>query len=524
MGMHHPFDPRRALAPLAAALALVFGVSASLPALAQEEGAAQKRDKVLELLEKLKDKGIISEDEYNDIAGNTPEGRAAARTERRLRVQKEALDAQKAEQAKERYNGRWNNGIVFETPDRRTTFSLGGRVHADYRYFEEDTAASTFDIRRAYLTLQGKWNEWLTWDLTGDFAQSGGTALDVGWVNAAWSDKLQVRAGQFKMPFSLEELTSSRFLDFQERSFVNRLAPAKERGLMVHGVPYTGLTYAVALSNGQGKNVNETSPKYDSPDVIGRATVNVAELLQQQARAVYHFGAAFSSGEFSTNATTTAVAGTATLLNGSGSTEARGATFFTPTTFTSPSVDRTRLGFETALAYGPFKLQGEIAQAKFKGRTTDATPQNFDKGIDAWYLSLHWMITGERYAETYRNGVFGRMSPISPYEPGGSGSGAWELAVRFSEFDATDFPIVAAAPAGNGTGFTTVGSLANPTATNKAKALTLGLKWIWTPNFKIYLNYIDTKFDNGIRFSPTGGTPFTSDNERAVTMRAAFDW
>ncbi|MFN7276934.1 MAG: OprO/OprP family phosphate-selective porin, partial [Betaproteobacteria bacterium] len=463
--------------------------------------------------------GIISEEEFNDITGNTPEGRAAARAERRTRVQKEALDAQKAEAAKERFNGRWNNGLVFETPDRRTTFSLGGRVHADYRYFEEDTAASTFDIRRAYLTLQGKWNEWLTWDLTGDFAQST-NALDVGWINAAWSDKLQVRAGQFKMPFSLEELTSSRFIDFQERSFVNRLAPAKERGVMVHGVPYTGLTYAVALSNGQGKNTNETSPNFDSPDVIGRATVNVAELLQQQAKAVYHFGAAFSSGEFSTNATTVSGLGNST-------TEPRGATFFTPTAFNSPSVDRTRYGFETALAYGPLKLQGEIAQANFKGRT--ATGSSFDKNIDTYYLSLHWMITGERYAETYRNGVFGRMAPITPYEPGGSGSGAWELAVRFSEFDATDFPLVAgasnAATLASGLGGTYVGtSLATPTASNRAKALTVGLKWIWTPNFKIYLNYTDTKFDNGIRFSPTGGTPFTSDHERAVTMRAAFDW
>ncbi|MFN8751108.1 MAG: hypothetical protein ACK5ZP_03910, partial [Betaproteobacteria bacterium] len=151
MGMPHPFGSRRALAPLAAALALVFGMGAAAPALAQEEGPAPNRDKMMELLDKLKEKGIISEEEFNDITGNTPEGRAAARAERRTRVQKEALDAQKAEAAKERFNGRWNNGLVFETPDRRTTFSRGGRVHAEYRYFAEDSAASTGDISRACL-------------------------------------------------------------------------------------------------------------------------------------------------------------------------------------------------------------------------------------------------------------------------------------------------------------------------------------------------------------------------------------
>ncbi len=511
---------RRSLRPLAAALALIFGVGASLPVRAEEESAAPKRDKVIELLEKLKEKGIISDEEYNDITGNTPEGRAAARAERRARVQKEALDAQKAEQAKERYNGRWNNGIGFETPDRRNTFTLGGRVHADYRYFEEDTAPSTLDMRRAYLTLQGRWTDWLTWDLTGDFAQNNVTALDVAWVNAAWSDRLQVRIGQFRMPFSLEEMTSSRFMDFQERSFVNRLAPGKERGLAVHGVPAFGTSYAVALSNGQRNNSNEVSSAYDRPDLIARGTVNVAELLQQQAKAVYHFGASFSSGEFSNNATTVSAISNST-------TEPRGATFFVPTAFNSPSVDRTRYGLETALVYGTLKLQGEVAQANYKGVTNTGT--SFDRNIDAFYLSLHWMITGERYAETYRNGVFGRMSPISGYDPGGSGLGAWELAVRLSEFDATDFPLVAgasnAATLASGLGGTYVGtSLARPTASTKARALTVGLKWIWTPNFKIYLNYTDTKFANGIRFSPTGGTPFTGENERAVTMRASFDW
>ncbi len=522
MGTHHPLDPRSGLAPLAAAVALAFGVASAAPALAQDEGAAPKRDKVMELLEKLKDKGIISEEEFNELTDNTPEGRAAARAERRQKVQKEALEAQKAEQARERFNGRWNNGLNFETPDRRNTFSLGGRVHADYRYFDGETAASTFDIRRAYLTLQGKWNEWLTWDLTGDFAQNN-VALDVGWVNAAWSDRLQVRAGQFKMPFSLEELTSSRFIDFQERSFVNRLAPAKERGLMVHGVPYLGTTYAVALSNGQGKNNNEVSPVYDSPDVIARGTVNVAELLQQQAKAVYHFGAAYSYGELSTNATSVSALGNS-------ATEPRGYTFFTPTAFNSPSTERTRYGLETALAYGPFKLQGEFATANFKGDTSAAPSRNFNKNIDAWYVSLHWMLTGERYAETYRNGVFGRMAPISPFEPGGSGSGAWELAMRYSEFDATDFPLVAAganaATLANGIGGTYVGTNINrPTGTNKAQAVTLGLKWIWTPNFKIYLNYTETLFNNAIRFAPTGlAVPYSDDKERALTMRAAFDW
>ena len=163
--------------PIAAAVLLVLGFGA-VPVHAEDDAAtAPKKDKMIELLDKLKAKGIISDEEYDELSGNTPEARAEARAERRKQAVREATEVQKAEAARERYNGRWNNGITFATPDNRNTFSISGRVHADYRYFDQNISPSTFDVRRTYLTLSGKWNEWLTWDVTGDFAQSG-TTLD----------------------------------------------------------------------------------------------------------------------------------------------------------------------------------------------------------------------------------------------------------------------------------------------------------------------------------------------------------
>jgi phosphate-selective porin OprO/OprP len=340
----------------------------------------------------------------------------------------------------------------------------------------------------------------------------------VAWANAAWSDALQVRAGQFKMPFSMEELSSSRFLDFQERSLVNRLVPAKERGAMIHGVPFLGATYAVALSNGAGKNNNETAPGADAPDIIGRATLNIAELVGHQARAVYHLGVAGSVG--------TLPSGTAAL--GSTATEPRGYAFFLPQAFTGSNVDRQRVGLEGAVAYGPLKFQSEWVQANYKG--TSANGVGYDKGIDSYYVRLMWLITGERYAETYRNGLFGqRIVPIQNYTPGGSSWGAWELGLQFSSFDASDFPLTGSTALAGGNPLAGTGTLQSAatggTLTNRATAVSVGLKWIWTPNFKVYLNYVDTRFDNPIRFTPTGAAAaFTSDRERAVTMRAAFDF
>jgi phosphate-selective porin OprO/OprP len=84
-----------------------------------------------------------------------------------------------------------------------------------------------------------------------------------------WWKPMQLRLGKFKMPFSLEELTSSNYIDFQERSFANALAPAKLTGAMLHGVPVKGLYYGLALTNGsEDLEVDTTTPRTLSADSL----------------------------------------------------------------------------------------------------------------------------------------------------------------------------------------------------------------------------------------------------------------
>ncbi len=487
-----------------------------LGAVADEEAAtpAPKRDKTTRLLEKLRDKGIISEEEFNEVIGEAGEDKAAARAERRRKAMLEAQEESKAEARKEQFAGRYNNGINFQSGDGRNAFSIGGRIHADYRNFPDSTSADTFDVRRAYIGMQGKWNEYLTWDLTADLANLVNNApLDVAWINIAYNDAMQFRFGQFKMPFSLEELTSSRFIDFQERSLVNGLVPQKERGFMLHGIPYPGLTYGLALSTGQGKNNNDIVAVRAKADVIGRATVNLAELAGMQANSVFHFGGAFSTGDLPTG------------FGLSQRTEGRGLTFFTTQAFSGQDVSRNRFGGEVAIAYGPLKLQGEYVATNYSG--SSIANASYDRNIQASYVEFLWLLTGERYAEAYRNGVFGRIVPIQNYTPGGAAKGAWELGLRFSSYDASDFTGANAA----GTGRLTAGAAANNVAfaavsTNKVNAFTAQLKWIWNPNLKFYLNYVDTKFDTPVTENPNygGRANFVIDREKAITFRAAYDF
>jgi len=517
MSDHHIPPSGSALRRLAITLATTGILAAAHgPAHAEEDTAGgASRDRMLELLEKLKEKGVITEEELGMLTTETPDERMRRRAEQRKKAQREAEEQQKVEVAKDRFLGRFNNGISFETPDRRSGFTLGGRVHTDYRHYSQDTAASTFDMRRAYLTMQGKWNDYLTWDVTGDFAQTTATQLDVAWFNIAYSESLQLRLGQFKMPFSIEELSSSRFLDFQERSLVNGLVPQKERGMMLHGIPMPGVTYGVALSTGQGKNNNDLVAPRSNPDVVARVSVNLAELLDRQAMNVFHLGAAMTDGDLPTG------------FGLSQRTEARGLTFFNTAGFTGQDVHRRRYGIETMVAHGPVKFQAEFVQANYAGRSSAGT--DFNRDINAYYGELLWMITGERYAEAYRNGVNGRIVPFSNFTPGSTDSwGAWEVGIRMSRYDASDFastnPVGTGvlAPASAPTGNAPFAS----TPTNQATALTLGLKWYWNPNLKFYLNYTRTKFGTPetVNLNYGGASSITTDQEKAVTFRAALDF
>jgi phosphate-selective porin len=108
----------------------------------------------------------------------------------------------------------------------------------------------------------------------------------------------------------------------------------------------------------------------------------------------------------------------------------------------------------------------------------------------------------------------------------GGGWGAFELGLRLSSLDASDF----SASNASGTGQLAAQSgSATPllvAPTNKATGATVGLKWILNPNFKFYVNYVRTKFDTDITVNPNyAGLPTAkASKETAITFRAALDF
>lgn len=390
-------------------------------------------------------------------------------------------------------SGKVKNGISWESGDGENSIAVAGRIQLDYRTFDsddnKDNTTENFDVRRAYFGVSGKLAKYYDYKVVANFAEADNTGteksnqLDEAYFGINWWKQASFRFGQFKMPFSLEEQTSSRFIDFQERSLANKLVSGKEIGAMLHGEPVKGMFYALALSTGEGRSKIE-GKKDEGNDVIARVGYNFAELTENKDN-VYHVAAAYSNG---TQSKTTAVA-TNSESKGQG------------VTIDTLAVDtkRTRTGLEGAFAFGPVKLQSEWIRATYDHQTQG------DLDVDSWYGSASWMITGEKYASSYKGGKFDRLSPTKNFDPATFSGGAWEIGVRYSDFDGKDFRDA---------------GVLGATKAAQVDAWTVGLKFIPSPNTRLMLNYVDTSFDKDI----LSGATVKADDEKAITMRAQFDF
>jgi phosphate-selective porin OprO/OprP len=447
-------------------------------------------DEYLDTLNILRDKGILTQKEY-DAKVQAYEEKAENRKFIEQRIDKDVSDSNKYRIARVNDGSVTENGFGLKSKDGSNTIQLTGRLHMDYRQYSPDygTGQTTdsyqnlAETRRARFGVRGQFAKDFKYQLLANFgndvgASSSSTTADEMWVNYAANPEMQFQFGLFKMPFSLEQLTSSNNIDFMERSLIGQndteFIPAKETGFMLHGIPKPGLTYALALSRGKANKdaVN------DGFDYIGRVTTNIAELAGSKTY-VAHLGAAYSIGDIKGGVTPS-----------SGRTEARSQSGWFVGPALSGTTSRTRQGLEAAFAYNALKLQGEQFMFKY-----DPTTGN-DQEINGYYIQAVYNLTGENHA--YKDGTFGWIKPNNPIDKGGRG--AWQVGVRMSEFDAS--PIAVAAG-----------------KTNRATAMTYGITWFATDNLRFMVNYVDTKFN-----SLVGSSGSRVNGDQAIMFRSQLSF
>ncbi len=455
--------------------ALMFG--AAVPAMA---------DSTDDIIQALIGKGVLTEEEGALLM----KGRAG---------EKEAAEEKK----KGEVVVSLKDGIKFETADKETSIKLIGRIHADYRNFDYSesssgsggaTGSDTFDMRRARLGFEGVFKKYYSFKVQTDMAASD--KLDEAYLNIAWWKPAQLRFGQFKMPGMLEEQTSSNNIDFMERTMANGGVAGKERGAMLHGVPFKGTTYALAFSTGEGQNNAEDDIRVDAIDTIARVTANFAEMMGSE-NMVLHAGLSYSTTDMDQ----------ASVVGYDASTEGRGVKFFDARAVGAiaddSEIERERTGVEAAVAYGPVKLQSEWARVGYDFDTAGTGIADGNLDIDTWYAQAVWNITGEAWADMYKGGAWGGLKPKNEFKPDGAGWGAWQVGIRYSKFDADE-------------GFADTGSV----GFLEADAWTLGVNFYPNANTRFMLNYVRSDFEEQDSAVTVNGRDV--DDERALIMRAQW--
>ena len=205
------------------------------------------------------------------------------------------------------------------------------------------------------------------------------------YVDANISDAVQVRAGKFKIPFGLEQLTGISNLDFVYRSgTANYLAPARDIGVAVHGRFFDrGLNYWAGVFRQDGDNAR--SSKIDGADETFAVRVTGTPFRRIAALAKAELGGAF---------TLSALDNESELPNG-----LRGRTVMSQFVLYEPVFVkglRRRYEIDGDWSLGPVGARAEYTHMLDSREGQGLADQDLaDARGRGWYVSGSWVLTGE---------------------------------------------------------------------------------------------------------------------------------
>lgn len=314
-------------------------------------------------------------------------------------------------------------GITVKSAADEVTFHIGGRLHYDAGAAGLDPALKSpalrtnGEIRRGWFEPSLSFSNGVTLGFQYDFATTTRPINDAA-LGYKGLEPFNVVFGNFKEPFSLNQLESNNTTLFTERSLLDTFAPGRDFGLLfgTHGERWT-------LAGGAfGGNVNTGLA---DNGVAGTARFTYAPILTKDQ--ILHFGVAGSYRASDRNGTpqsfsarpednlfATALVSTGTL---------RGADAV------------ARFGLEAAYELNPFRLEGEYVLTTVSGGGTR------DRSFQAGYVEASWVINGHarsyslvsRYASEYA--VFKGLEVGDGQRVSHGGVGVFELAARFSAID-----------------------------------------------------------------------------------------
>jgi phosphate-selective porin OprO and OprP len=379
---------------------------------------------------------------------------------------------------------RWRHGLRFESADKAFSLSVGGRLQFDGVQYLTSRAVrgavpgvtpleDGVSFRRARLDMSGTIYKHVDFFAQVDFV-NGFVAVpganprltDAAYPTDLWVTFRELpvignlRVGNQKPLYSFEHLTSSRFLNFLERSpgfdafaegFNNGFQPgvaAFDTYADKHGT--WGVGVFKTTRNPFGWNVGR-----GEVEVNGRVTY--LPVYEDGGRRLLHVGVGGADRG---------------LDDGQARFRARLDARNSPSGFASLLADtglfngshQQLLVPELVAVAGPLSLQSELYASWVEGTA------NGTAFVWSAYAELHWFLTGEHREYNRDTAVFGRVVPKSPLDwsrAGFTGTGAWQLALRYGYLDLDTAGV----------------------AGGRSHTVTAGANWFLNPNMKVQFNY-----------------------------------
>ena len=410
-------------------------------------------------------------------------------------------------------SARWNpaNGVTFETANKDFVSHIGVRFQLDFVGWNESAGLATRPFgtledgcffRRIRPSWDGTAYEVMEWniELALEQTQNNVPNLDAVWVGLKSIPFVDtVRIGHMKVPqgFEGDAISSSKAMTFLEKAaytdafyetfatgiFIN--TPIADQHMVLQGMAYR-------QDNATDGNGNNTGADFNNGKWGYTGRITALPFYQDDGRHMLHLGlsATIRDAEIPS-------LGAAPNSQFRARPEQRDQIGATPLGNSGRLVDTgavncktdTVVGTELFYVLGPASLQAEYAWASMNNATgAKVNTQNSNVWFSGGYVEGTYFLTGENRIYDRRYGALGSDYIATPYTPfwlvkdsSGDccwGSGAWEVAARYSHLNLDNHFLVAQG--------------------GELDGLTLGVNWYLNTNLKLQFEYIhDLVYGNG---------------------------
>src|SRR5213595_3214811 len=363
-------------------IALIASVLAAIqPLTAQSASETDRLEKLERAVEQLQKRNAELEAEVRSLkkhAAVAPEGRMKTKVsyDGKTYVEKAVVQEEKAP-------------LYVQQGGVELKLVLGGFIQMNFEdgdvsafegRFGQTALKDRFRLRRARINLTGDFAEQFDFKVEGDFENSDGlnsnrtafeaTDIFINWHQFPWA---QIKMGQWKAPFGLEQTTPDTTLYTIERTLpTGAITPERQIGVQLWGKPFAIvwpdradlLTYYAGIFNGNGRNTTNNDNKNFM--YVGRLESTLfKDVLGKGSYLKLGADVLNSRDDKGTNISQSLNL----LVNSDGS--------LSP--FTLPGADeRTAWSVDAWLKMGPFDLIGEFLQEAVDGRTVAGHAPGFN--------------------------------------------------------------------------------------------------------------------------------------------------